>query len=166
MNMTSRVMLLFAFRLYATRRFFLFVCEPMQNCASITHSFGGNLVVSIIMFLRVRSCGATALGHRLGSRRFPSAFKHQESLSIQSLQRPIAASHLLVWRLAIRTFSSSPVDLETNTSEAYTIHQRSGVRCVAIVAHVDHGKTTLVSNVASIDDLSLIFLTYNQSPVR
>ena len=52
-------------------------------------------------------------------------------------------------QLQLSRFSTAIIEDEessssTETTPSYTLRRRHGVRNVAIVAHVDHGKTTLV----------------------
>ena len=58
-----------------------------------------------------------------------------------AVDKKTASSALL---LSHRYFSTADTTTDTTTSFEYLLAKRAGVRNVAIVAHVDHGKTTLV----------------------
>jgi hypothetical protein len=80
--------------------------------------------------------------------RSPTAFTSINPVSIRSSvsRCSLSSSTTVVGRNQIQAFSTAAISEETDEAPppSYTIQRRHGVRNVAIVAHVDHGKTTLV----------------------
>jgi hypothetical protein len=83
--------------------------------------------------------------------RSPTAFTSINPVSIRSSvsRCSLSLSTTVVGRNQIQAFSTAAIPEETESADeapppSYTTQRRHGVRNVAIVAHVDHGKTTLV----------------------
>jgi hypothetical protein len=113
-----------------------------QNTQTISRCFSGartSLAVS-------ESCVHT----HPNNGRSPTAFSSIHPVSIRSsISRCSLSSSTIVGRNQVQAFSTAAIPEETESADeapppSYTIQRRHGVRNVAIVAHVDHGKTTLV----------------------
>jgi len=119
-------------------------CEQRYCSALTSNAFGSRGGSSI------QTTPATA---RLS---YVSCFAPKSIISVHhtpssySLQRKYA---LLKNSCIAQEFSSSAaaeIEQDEETTTSYTIKRRHGVRNVAIVAHVDHGKTTLVDELLKV----------------